>query len=100
MKTLSIGLLLSLGAISAYGQLGGRLKKNSSAKGGDVTAVMTQGQDLLTYVTIATDSGVKAVEAIVSVFPPAKVEKLKVLAAKYNELKGKRTDQNIDSESY
>ena len=100
MKTVSVGLLLCLGTICAYGQLGGLLKKNNGAKGSDVTAVMTQGQDLLSYVTMATDNGVMAVEALVSVFPPDKVQKVADLAAKYNELKKtKRSDQNIDAES-
>jgi hypothetical protein len=97
MKTATVGLLLCLGAISVSAQLGGLLKKNKGA--GDVTAVMTQGQDLASYVTIATDNGVKAVEALASVFPPDKVQKVADLAAKYNELKAKRSDQNIDAES-
>ena len=54
---------------------------------------------MLSYVTIATDNGVKAVEALASVFPPDKVQKVADLAAKYNELKAKRSDQNVDSES-
>jgi len=88
-----------LGSICASAQLGGLLKKNNNGKGGDVTAVMTQGQDMLSYVTIATDNGVKAVEALASVFPPDKIQSVKDLAAKYNELKAKRSDQNIDAES-
>jgi hypothetical protein len=39
------------------------------------------------------------VGALTSVFPPEKVQKLKDLAVKYNELKAKRGDQNIDAES-
>ena len=93
-------MILCLGAICASAQLGGLLKKVTGNKSGtDVTAVMAQGQDLLMYVTIATDNGIKAVEAIASVFPPEKVQKVADLAAKYNELKAKRGDQNIDAES-
>lgn len=100
MKTASVGLLVfCFGAVCASAQLGGFKKLAGGKGGGDVTAVMTQGQDMLSYVTIATDNGVKAVEAIASVFPPDKVQKVADLAAKYNELKAKRSDQNVDSES-
>ena len=100
-KTVSVGLLLCLGAICASAQFGGLLKKNFGTKGSsDVTAVMTQGQGLISYVTMATDNGVIAVEGLMSVFPPEKVQKVADLAAKYNELKkAKRSDQNIDAES-
>jgi len=74
-------------------------KATGSKTGTDVSAVMNQGQTLLTYVTIATDNGIKAVEALASVFPQEKVQKVADLAAKYNELKAKRGDQNIDAES-
>jgi hypothetical protein len=100
MKTRRIVLILCFGAVCASAQLGGLLKKAPSSKTGtDTAAVMAQGQDLLAYVTIATDYGVEAVDAITSVFPPEKVQKIKDLAAKYNELKAKRGDQNIDAES-
>lgn len=100
MRIRRIALILCLGAVCASAQLGGLLKKvNGNKSGTDVTAVMAQGQDLLAYVTIATDNGIKAVEALASVFPPEKVQKVADLAAKYNELKAKRSDQNIDSES-
>jgi hypothetical protein len=93
-------LILCLGAICASAQLGGLLKKvNGNKTGTDTTAVMAQGQDMLAYMTIATDNGIKAVEALASVFPPDKVQKVADLAAKYNELKAKRSDQNIDAES-
>ena len=91
MRKGRIASILCLGAICASAQLGGLLKKVTGNKTGtDVTAVMAQGQDLLMYVTIATDNGIKAVEAIASVFPPEKVQKVADLAAKYNELKAKR----------
>ena len=99
MKNAGIGLLLfCLGTVCASAQLGG-LKNLVGGKGADVTAVTKQGQDMLSYVTIANDNGVKAVEALASIFPPDKVQKVAELAAKYNELKTKRGDQNIDSES-
>jgi hypothetical protein len=99
-QTVRTTLFLCLGAICASAQFGGVLKKVSGNKTAtDVTAVVAQGQDLLTYVTIATDNGIKAVEAVASVFPPEKVKKIADLAVKYNELKAKRGDQNIDAES-
>jgi hypothetical protein len=100
MKTGRIALMLCLGAVCASAQFGGFGKKKDAKGGPDAVAVMTQGQDLLSYVTIATDNGVIAVETLLSVFPPEKVQKVADLAAKYNELKKtKRTDQNIDAES-
>src|ERR1700722_7901780 len=101
MKTAGLRLILfCLGTVCASAQLGGFKKLiPGGVKNGDVTAVTKQGQDMLSYVTIATDNGVKAVEAIASVFPPDKVQKVADLAAKYNELKAKRNDQNVDSES-
>ena len=100
MKTGRIVFMLYFGAVCASAQLGGLLKKNTAAKGGaDTAAVLTQGQDLLSYVTIATDNGMEAVAVLTSVFPPEKVQKIKDLAVKYNELKAKRGDQNIDAES-
>ena len=100
MKTRRIVLILCFGAICASAQLGGLLKKAPGSKTGtDATAVLAQGQDLLAYVTLATDEGIEAVGALTSVFPPEKVQKLKDLAVKYNELKSQRGDQNIDAES-
>lgn len=100
MKTAGLGLILfCLGTVCAPAQLGAFKKFIPGGKGGDVTAVTKPGQDMLSYVTIATDNGVKAVEALASAFPPDKVQKVADLAAKYNELKAKRNDQNIDSES-
>lgn len=99
MKTAGLGLILfCLGTVCASAQFGGLKKIIPGGKGGNVTAVTKQGQDMLSYVTIATDNGVKAVEALASVFPPDKVQKVADLAAKYNELKAKRNDQNVDSE--
>jgi hypothetical protein len=99
MKTASFGLVLfCLGTVCASAQLGG-FKKLIGGKGGDATAATKQGQDMLSYVTIATDDGVEAVESLASAFPPDKMQKVADLAAKYNELKAKRSDQNIDSES-
>src|ERR1035438_4559912 len=99
IKTGRIAMILCLGAVCASAQFGGFGKKKDTKGGPDAMAVMAQGQDLLAYVTIATDNGVKAVEAIASVFPPEKMQKIADLAAKYNELKAKRGDQNIDAES-
>jgi hypothetical protein len=100
IKTIRITLLLCLGAVCASAQFGGLLKKSPGNKTGtDATAVLGQGQDLLAYVTLATDNGMEAVDAVASVFPPEKVQKIKDLAVKYNELKAKRGDQNIDAES-
>jgi len=100
MKTIRIGLLLCLGAAIAFAQFGGLLKKATGSKSGaDPAKLLAQGQDLIGYVTIATDEGVRAVSAMASVFPPEKVQKVADLAAKYNEMKSKRSDQNIDAES-
>jgi len=101
MKTVSVGLLLCLGTICASAQFGGLLKRTNGTKGSsDATAVMTEGQGLISYVTMATDNGVMAVESLMTVFPPDKVQKVADLAAKYNELKSaNRSDQNIDAES-
>ena len=100
MKIGRIALILCFGAVCASAQLGGLLKKVSGSKTGtDATAVLAQGQDLLAYVTLATDNGIEAVGTLTNVFPPEKVQKIKDLAVKYNELKAKRGDQNIDAES-
>ena len=101
MRMIRVGLLLCLASILAFAQLGGLLKKKNggNAGGADPAVAMTQAQDLLGYVTIATDNGVKGVEALATVFPPEKVQKIADLAVKYNEMKTKRGDQNIDAES-
>lgn len=100
MKTVAVTALMVASALCASAQFGRLLKKDKPAGGSDPAVVLTQGQTLLGYVTIASDQGVKAVEAIAGVFPPEKVEKVRELAAKYNEMKAKRGDGNIDAESF
>jgi hypothetical protein len=94
-----IALLLCLGTVCGSAQFGGLVKKLTSKTGPDVGLVMTRGQDLIGYVTIATDNGIEAVEVLTTMFPPDKVQKVADLAVKYNELRAKRGDHDIDAES-
>jgi hypothetical protein len=103
---IKVSALLLMGGVFAFAQLGGLLKKNPldglvKKNNGttDATAVLTQGQDLLGYVTLATDNGVQAAVDLAAVFPPEKIQKIADLAAKYNEMKSHRVDKNIDAES-
>src|SRR5260370_41465934 len=92
---LASGLLaaLILTAGSRFGQFGGLLKKINPTTGNDnVPATLAQGNNLIGYITLATDQGMRAIQELASVFPPEKVAKLQEIAAKYNEAKSARKD--------
>jgi hypothetical protein len=97
--TIAAALLLG-SAVAAGGDFSKMLGRGK--EGGDtaqdVRQILTQGKDLLGYVTTATDQGIKGAEAVISMFPPEKVAKVVELAAKYNEMKKQRSDGNIDAE--
>jgi hypothetical protein len=101
--TATIFLLAATAAapMSAQG-LGGFLKKpaapSTSAPKVDVGNALLAGASMISFVTIATDQGMKAVETMLEVFPPEKVEKVKLLNLQYKELAAKRKDGNIDAE--
>lgn len=99
MRIVRFGLVVLLAAGCAPAQLGRFTRGAKSPAGADPAAALAQGQAMVTYVTIASDLGVQAVEKVASVFPPEKTANLLLLAAKYNELKSKRSDNNIDAES-
>ncbi len=111
MKRYSAGLLSILalaisGAVPASGQFGSwrdKLKdatKNSplgSLTGG---SPLTQAGDMASYLTIATDQGMKALDELAAAFPENKVAAFKQLSAQYNEAKTSRKDGNIDADSF
>jgi hypothetical protein len=85
----------------AAAQIGGFLKSATSESKGsavDFDKVVAQGQDLLVMITLATDLGVEAAEHLADVYPPEKVEQIRLLSAQYNELKTKRGSGNVDAE--
>lgn len=85
---------------AANAQFGFGKKKEGDKAKVDVGQVLNQGNDLIGYITIATDQGMKAVETITDMFPADKVANLKKMAAQYNELKAKRKDGNLDAEQF
>jgi len=73
--------------------------KKAAGSGAGGSELLDQGVQLLTFLTIATDLGVAAASDIADMYPPDKVAGVRDLSLKYNELKGKRTNGNIDAES-
>lgn len=86
----------------ASADIGAFLKKGASSesKGSpvDLDKTLRQGQDLLAMITLATDLGVDAAQHLAAVYPPEKVEQIRVLSARYNELKAKRGSGDVDAE--
>lgn len=72
----------------------------SESKGSpvDLDKTLRQSQDLLAMITLATDLGVDAAQNLAAVYPPEKVEQIRVLSARYNELKAKRGSGDVDAE--
>jgi hypothetical protein len=84
-----------------FGQFGfGKSSDKKDKNQPNLDEILAQGNDLVGYVTLATDQGMKAMDTMTSVFPPEKVAKYQEFSKKYNEAKGKRKDGNIDSEQY
>ncbi len=101
---LALALVAAPLSLSAQG-LGGLLDKKKAelpkapaASTANPADALAKGAEFITYTTLATDQGMRAMDTMVSLFPPQKVEKLKAVCAKYTELKTKRTDGNIDAE--
>ena len=103
-RSLILACALFLISGMAFAQFGGLLGKKNSDGGNepkvDVNAAMAQGSDMIGYLTIATDQGVMAVETLLEMYPPEKVEKIKKMSMQYNEAKAKRQDGNIDAEQF
>ncbi len=106
MKLIAVIPLLVAGTVaplSAQG-LGGLFKKSEptsttpSSPKVDVGEALLAGASMIGFVTIATDQGMKAMDLMMEVFPPEKVEKVKLLNLQYKELAAKRKDGNIDAE--
>ncbi len=97
-------LALSTAAVGLPAQgLGGLFKKpaapsTSSTPKIDVGSAMLAGAEMIGFITIATDQGMKAMDTMMEMFPPEKVEKIKKLNLQYKELSTKRKDGNIDAE--
>jgi hypothetical protein len=64
----------------------------------DVAGAMLAGAQMIGFVTIATDQGMKAVDTMLEMFPAEKVEKIKLLSLQYKELSAKRKEGNIDAD--
>jgi len=64
----------------------------------DVDKVLRQGKDLLAMITLASDLGVDAAQHLMTLYPPEKVERLRILSARYNELKANRGSGDVDAE--
>src|SRR5260370_21651760 len=74
-------------------------KNGGDSAAGDTAAVLSRGNALLGYVTAATDQGIIAVEKLIAIYPPEKVQAISEAAAKYNEISSKTPDQNLDAEA-
>lgn len=106
MNSRSTFLFLACAALLPAQGFGGLLKKPATptaapataASSVDVGAAIASGAEMIGFVTIATDQGMKAVNTMLDVYPADKVAKVKQLSAKYAELSAKRKDGNIDAE--
>lgn len=98
---IALALIACASFLPAQG-LGGLLKKPAapaaSASKVDVGAALASGAEMIGFVTVATDQGMKAVDNLLEVFPAEKVAKVKKLSAQYAELSKKRKEGNIDAE--
>ena len=72
-------------------------KLPGSASPGNALAT---GGDFISYLTTASDQGIKALDEIAAAFPAEKVTTFKTLSAKYHEASTKRTAGEIDAESF
>ncbi len=93
---------LAVNAQGLHGMMGkarALAKPVSGASSYDTGPALAHGNDLLTYVTTATDQGVKAVQELTDLYPAEKVQAIREAAAKYNELRAQNPNQNLDSES-
>lgn len=61
---------------------------------------LNTGGNFISYLTVASDQGMKALDELAAAFPPDKVAAFKILSAKYHEASAKRTNNEIDSESF
>jgi hypothetical protein len=98
MKSLPLVVAFTLFAFSVPGfsQFGGiHLPKPSS--GNDVLA---RGGSLESYLTAATDQGMRALDELAKAFPPEKVAAFQKLSGKYHESAKNRPDGNIDADSF
>ena len=98
---IALALIACTSFLPAQG-LGGFLKKSAapaaSASKVDVGSALASGAEMIGFVTVATDQGMKAVDNLLEVFPAEKVAKVKKLSAQYAELSKKRKEGNIDAE--
>lgn len=102
MKLTATALLIAASITAPAQGIGGLLKKPAPSTSApakvDVGGALLAGATMIGFVTIATDQGMKAVETMLEVFPPEKVEKVKLLNLQYKELSAKRKDGNIDAD--
>lgn len=100
---LAFGLSLGLASPSAA-QLGGLLKKKpaetDAKKDPGAGDILTSSGDLLQYVTLASDLGVKAAVGLAGIYPPERMEAIRTLAAQYGEMTTKRTGGNVDASQF
>lgn len=99
---IALALIACASFLPAQG-FGGLLKKKpaapaASASKVDVGSALASGAEMIGFVTVATDQGMKAVDNLLEVFPAEKVAKVKKLSAQYAELSKKRKEGNIDAE--
>lgn len=100
-----LAFALSLGLASpAAAQLGGLLKKKPAAtdekKDPGAGDILTSSGDLLQYLTLATDLGVKAAVGLAEIYPPERMAAVRTLAAQYGEMTTKRTGGNVDASQF
>ncbi|MCE5247459.1 hypothetical protein LLG88_11150 [bacterium] len=86
---------VGIGASNAqFGKLAG--KKDTQQAGSEDGA--KNALEVLAYVTLATDTGMRAAENIANAFPPEKVAAFREISKKYAEATKNRKDGNLDAD--
>lgn len=99
ISCLALSLLLAACSIPAFGQFGGWKNQIPHPTRSGVDALARSG-DFVSYLTIATDQGMKALNELAAAFPPEKVAAFQKLSAQYQEAAKNRPNGNIDAESF
>src|SRR4051794_13268525 len=62
-------------------------KPTGSVSSVDGNSALAHGNELISYVAAATDQAVKAVQELIDLYPPEKVQAIREAAAKYNQVR-------------
>lgn len=103
LSILGLAMSAAVPTSAQFGSLRDRLKdttKNSPLGSPTGGSSLTQAGDMASYLTVASDQGMKALDELAAAFPENKVASFKLLSAQYKEAKTSRKDGNIDADSF